>query len=115
MEPRGDSERARGRSDPAGDQSSSQSPQPIARRLGRDVYAVAAAGMLVALLVVTPAAHDAWQELTQFLTLQGKPEPASASVLSEHELEALDRMAPQAQAQLLLERSINHYRGANEQ
>jgi HEAT repeat protein len=36
-------------------------------------------------------------------------------VLSEHELEVLDRMSPQEQAQLLLERSINHYRGAIEQ
>jgi HEAT repeat protein len=39
--------------------------------------------------------------------------PASANVLSEHEIEALDGMAPQRQAELLLERSINHYRGAN--
>jgi HEAT repeat protein len=41
--------------------------------------------------------------------------PASANVLSEHEIEALDGMPPQSQAELLLERSINHYRGANEQ
>lgn len=39
----------------------------------------------------------------------------SASVLSEHEIEALDSMTPQSQAELLLERSINRYRGANEQ
>ena len=41
--------------------------------------------------------------------------PASANVLSEHEIDALDGMPPQAQAELLLERSINHYRGANQQ
>ena len=41
--------------------------------------------------------------------------PASANVLSEHEMEALDGMSPQRQAELLLERSINHYRGANEE
>ena len=41
--------------------------------------------------------------------------PASANVLSEHEVEALDEMPPQRQAELLLERSINHYRGANEE
>jgi hypothetical protein len=40
---------------------------------------------------------------------------ASANVLSEHELEALDGMSSQRQAELLLERSINHYRGANEE
>jgi hypothetical protein len=43
------------------------------------------------------------------------PAAASANVLSEHEIEVLDRMPPQQQAELLLERSINHYRGANEQ
>jgi hypothetical protein len=43
---------------------------------------------------------------------QGK---ASASVLSEHEMDVLDAMTPQQQAELLLERSINHYHGANAQ
>ena len=41
--------------------------------------------------------------------------PASANVLSEHEIEALSDMEPQSQAELLLERAINHYAGANEQ
>jgi HEAT repeat protein len=36
-------------------------------------------------------------------------------VLSEHEIEGLDSMSAQNQAELLLERSINHYRGTNEQ
>jgi HEAT repeat protein len=36
-------------------------------------------------------------------------------VFSEHEREALDAMSPQSQAELLLERSINHFRGANEE
>lgn len=71
--------------------------------------------MLLALSVATPTARAAWQEIAQFLSLQGEPERASANVLSEHELEALDQMTPQHQAELLLERSINHYRGANQQ
>jgi hypothetical protein len=40
---------------------------------------------------------------------------ASASVLSEHHLEALKSMPPQQQAELLLERAINRYRGATEE
>src|SRR5262245_11757049 len=44
-------------------------------------------------------------------SLQGKP--ASANVLSEHHTEALDSMPPQAQAEFLLERAINHYDGAD--
>ena len=40
---------------------------------------------------------------------------ASASVLSEHHLEALKTMEPQQQAELLLERAINRYQGATEE
>jgi HEAT repeat protein len=40
---------------------------------------------------------------------------SSAGVLSEHHLEVLDAMAPQAQAEFLIERAINRYRGAHEQ
>jgi HEAT repeat protein len=57
----------------------------------------------------------AWEPIARFITLQDSPRPASANVLSEHEIELLDGMRPQAQAELLLERSINHYQGANEQ
>ena len=63
----------------------------------------------------TGSAQSVWQVIAQFIGLHGKPEPASANVLSEHETEGLDQMAPQAQAELLLERSINHYRGANDE
>lgn len=55
------------------------------------------------------------QEIRELLQLEGKPVAASANILSEHELEQLDKMDSQAQAELLLERSINHYKGANEQ
>ena len=67
----------------------------------------------VSLLVATANAGAAWAQIARFLSLQGKPEPASANVLSEHHTEALDGMPPQAQAEFLLERSINHYAGAN--
>lgn len=71
---------------------------------------------MVALLLAQPGkAQSIWQVISQFIGLHGKPEPASANVLSEHEIEVLDQMAPQSQAELLLERSINHYRGANDQ
>lgn len=68
------------------------------------------------MLVAGPqTARAAWDQVARFLSLEGKPAPASANVLSEHDIEGLDRATPQSQAQLLLERSINHYRGANEQ
>jgi HEAT repeat protein len=57
----------------------------------------------------------AWEPIAAFLSLQGAPAASSANVLSEHEIEVLDSMKPQSQAELLLERSINHFQGANEQ
>src|SRR5690242_3425387 len=94
----------------------SSSPAPIepGKSSWRVVWLVVVAAFL-ALALATPAAHAAWQQVARFLSLLGKPVPASASVLSEHEIEQLDRMSPQAQAMLLLERSINHYKGANHQ
>ena len=58
-------------------------------------------------------AGASWDGLARVLGLQGPPAPASANVLSEHHLEKLDGMPPQAQAEFLLERSINGYQGAN--
>ena len=72
-------------------------------------------GLLVALAASPKTALAAWDNIAQFIGLKGRPAPASANVLSEHEIEVLDQMAPQSQATLLLERSINHYSGANEQ
>jgi len=97
---------------PENDPLSSESASP--RR--RVAVVAAVTGMLAgALFLGTGKAQAAWQEIAQLLSLHGKPEPASANVLSEHEVEVLDQMTPQSQAQLLLERSINHYRGANDQ
>jgi HEAT repeat protein len=76
---------------------------------------LAAVGIAIGLLVLPVTARGAWEQIAEFLSLKGKPEPASANVLSEHEIEGLDSMVPQDQATLLLERSINHYRGANDQ
>jgi hypothetical protein len=76
---------------------------------------LAAAVLLLSLTLGTRTVRAAWQEIAQVLTLHGKPEPASANVLSEHEIEQLDHMSPQSQAELLLERSINHFRGANDE
>jgi hypothetical protein len=53
--------------------------------------------------------------LETLLPLGGRPVPASSATLSEHELEAIDGMAPQDQAMRLLERTINHYWGAGEE
>lgn len=74
-------------------------------------FAVSVAAIVTA-LGHTAAARAAWDEVSRVLGLEGSPVPASANVLSEHHLEELDAMAPQAQAEFLLERAMNHYEGA---
>jgi hypothetical protein len=71
--------------------------------------------VVVSVLGGAATARAAWDDIAQFLHLQGPPAPASSSVLSEHEIDALDGMPAQSQAELLLERSINHYAGTSEQ
>lgn len=83
------------------------------RRTTAPTLTVIGAVVGVSLLVATANAGASWQEIAQFLSLRGKPEPASANVLSQHHTEALDGMLPQDQAEFLLEQSISHYAGAN--
>jgi HEAT repeats len=92
------------------------SPERVsAARRSRAICALIGGVLLATIWVGTGAARAGWEQISHFLSLQGKPELASANVLSEHEIELLDSMSPQSQAELLLERSINHYAGANEQ
>jgi len=74
---------------------------------------------LTAVIFLLAAAHPAsiraaWAEIERIIQLKSAPLPASPARLSEHESEAFDSMTPQKQAQLLLERAINHYDGAIE-
>jgi HEAT repeat protein len=55
----------------------------------------------------------AWQELVEMITVQGEPVAASPAVLSAHEVEELESLPPQGQAERLLLRAINHYDGAS--
>jgi HEAT repeat protein len=94
-----------------------QPGRPVAPRSGGwRRLAVIAAGIITGFMVVkADPARATWQEIAKFLSLRGKPEPASPAILSEHETENLDEARPQAQAELLLERAINHYAGASDQ
>jgi len=78
---------------------------------------VATAVMLVCALFYLKAdtVQAAWADLKVKLGLAGEPVTAGPAVLSEHEIEGLDGLPPQVQAQRLLERAINHYAGAAEQ
>lgn len=90
--------------------------QSIDPRAGswRILFAVAT-GILLAVFLATGNARATFDQITKLLTLQGKPEPASSGVLSEHEIETLDSKTPQQQAEVLLEHAVNHYEGSNDQ
>jgi HEAT repeat protein len=91
--------------------SSTESPR---RSRFASVLAVAAI-MVAAPVLKVGVVRAAFEPISTFLSLQSASRATSANVLSEHEIETLDSMSPQSQAVLLLERSINHFRGANEQ
>jgi HEAT repeat protein len=81
----------------------------------RTTTLAAAAFVLGTIAAGSGSLGAAWEPIARFVSLRDAPQAASANVLSEHEIAALDQMPPQSQAELLLERSINHYRGANDQ
>jgi HEAT repeat protein len=86
--------------------------QPTAPERNRAPFAIALVALAAVLLASSASARAAWDRIARVLSLHGKPEPASANVLSAHHLEVLDSMTPQAQAEFLLERAMNHYEGA---
>ena len=76
-------------------------------------------GLLVILgfglaLAISAGINPATIKAAQVNQLKSTPLPASAPKLSDHEIEELPSMSPQQQAQLLMERAINHYEGAIE-
>jgi len=100
-----------------GPHSDIHSGKPLNPRLGRlRAFAAIMAGISCALpLIGGGTVRAAWEQVSEYLTLQGKPQPASPAIMSQHEIERLDRQPVQKQAELLLERAINHYEGANDQ
>ncbi len=87
----------------------------LTNRRQRRLTVVAIALLGTVFVLSRGGVRAAWEEIAAFISLTGAPEPASANLLSEHEIEALDGMPPQNQAELLLERAINHSRGANDE
>jgi hypothetical protein len=98
--------------------------QPISPReirpanpiLGKRFFAVLAIGLtFLVLAAANPAPiKAAWAEFERIIQLKSDPLPASPAKLSTHEIEGLSSSAPQQQAELLIERAINHYEGAIE-
>src|SRR6266851_2804545 len=90
--------------------------RPANAGLGKRFFLVLAIGFtFLVLAAANPAPiKAAWAEFERIIQLKSDPLPASPAKLSGHEIEGLSSMAPQQQADLLMERAINHYEGAIE-
>ena len=90
--------------------------RPANPGLGKRFFVVLAIGFIFLLLAAANPApiKAAWAEFERIIQLRSDPLPASPAKLSDHEIEGLSSMAPQQQAELLMERAINHYEGAIE-
>src|SRR5882672_7839012 len=90
--------------------------RPTTPGLGKRFFVVLAIGFaFVVLAAANPAPiKAAWAEFERIIQLKSDPLPASPAKLSGHEIEGLSSVAPQQQAELLMERAINHYEGAIE-
>ena len=95
----------------------SGNPITVPRQQMQAPWAVLAA--VIAALVIagmhSGVARAGWQQLQPYLPRLGRPEPASPAIASQHESERLSADRPQQQAELLLERAVNHYQGATAQ
>ncbi len=80
---------------------------------GRRIALVAALATAFALAARSDVLVAAWEELVELITVEGKPVAASPAIMSTHEFDELESLPPQAQAERLLERAINHYDGAS--
>ena len=87
-------------------------PAAQQRRLRAIVIVGAVVLGFVLLSLQSQSVKAAWAELRLALGLAGEPVAAGPAKYSEHELEQLDSLPPQVQAQRLLERAVNHYEGA---
>jgi hypothetical protein len=71
--------------------------------------------LLAGLIAFSPSSlQAAWMQFTDLVDLRSEPVAASPALLSEHVIEGLADLKPQKQAEVLLQRAVNHYSGAIE-
>jgi hypothetical protein len=87
-------------------------PESIGPRNHLFVF-LGALSLLFLYIAANPSSvRAAWGGLARIIHLKGHPLSASSAKLSDYEIEELPSMPPQKQAELLIERAINHYDGA---
>jgi hypothetical protein len=83
-----------------------------ANEWGRRIALGGALAVGFALAARTDVLVAAWREIAGMIGIEGEPVAASPAFISGHEVEQIETLEPQAQAERLLERAINHYDGA---
>ena len=90
-------------------------PTTPERQISRPIVLAALAISLVIYAAMRPATiRAAWEEFERVVLLKSEPLSASPPRLSEHIIEELASLSPQKQAEMLVQRSVNHYAGAIE-
>jgi HEAT repeat protein len=90
-------------------------PTAPERQISRPVVLAALGISLVIYAALRPATiRAAWEEFERVVLLKSEPLPASPPRLSEHIIEELASLSPQKQAEMLVQRTVNHYEGAIE-
>jgi len=90
-------------------------PTAPERQISRPIVLAALAIALVILAALRPATiRAAWEEFERVVLLKSEPLSASPPRLSEHIIEELASLPAQKQAEILVQRSVNHYAGAIE-
>jgi hypothetical protein len=93
-----------------------EQPQGVNRGVRFAIFSTVIILPLAIVISLKPAAaRAAWDELVRIIQLKSDPLPASPAKFSPHLTVSLATRAPQSQAELLLEQTINHYEGAIEQ
>lgn len=71
---------------------------------------------LIAVVATNPraTAQALWGVVATVVALTGDPTFATHAVLSEHEIERIDTLSPQQQAETLMQRAVNRYEGATD-
>jgi hypothetical protein len=90
-------------------------PRGPERTVSKPIVLAALAISLVIYAALRPATiRAAWEEFERVVLLKSAPLSASPPRLSEHIIEELASLSAQKQAEMLVQRSVNHYAGAIE-
>ncbi len=90
-------------------------PEPKRPARGAAALLLLGAAFVLYCVVAPEGAQAAWNEIERIIGLKSEPLAASPARLSGHILEELGSLPAQKQAEMLMQRAVNHYAGAIEE